>query len=41
MLFHRMSAELESQIIGRANRLGRTNPLEVVYLIHENEMTAH
>jgi len=40
MLFHRMSAELESQIIGRANRLGRTNPLEVVYLIHENEMTA-
>ena len=41
MLFHRMSAELESQIIGRANRLGRTNSLEVVYLIHENEMTAH
>jgi len=41
MLFHRMSAELESQIIGRANRLGCTNSLEVVYLIHENEMTAH
>jgi len=39
VLFHRMSAELESQIIGRANRLGRKNPLEVVYLIHENEMT--
>jgi len=37
VLFHRMSAELESQIIGRANRLGRTSPLEVVYLIHENE----
>ena len=41
MLFHRMSSELESQIIGRANRLGRTASLEVVYLIHENEMTAH
>ena len=41
VLFHRMSAELESQIIGRANRLGRTNPLEVVYLIHENEIGAH
>ena len=37
MLFHRMSSELESQIIGRANRLGRKNPLEVVYLVHENE----
>jgi SNF2 family DNA or RNA helicase len=36
-----MSAELESQIIGRANRLGRTSPLEVVYLIHENEIGAH
>ena len=41
MLFHRMSSELENQIIGRANRLGRTNPLEVVYLIHENELSAH
>jgi SNF2 family DNA or RNA helicase len=37
MLFHRMSSELENQIIGRANRLGRSIPLEVVYLIHENE----
>ena len=40
VLFHRMSAELESQIIGRANRLGRTSPLEVVYLVHENETSA-
>jgi Helicase conserved C-terminal domain/Zinc finger, C3HC4 type (RING finger)/SNF2-related domain len=37
VLFHRMSAELETQIIGRANRLGRTEPLDVVYLVHENE----
>jgi hypothetical protein len=41
MLFHRMSSELENQIIGRANRLGRTASLEVVYLIHENELSAH
>lgn len=41
VLFHRMSSELESQIIGRANRLGRTSPLEVVYLIHQNEIGAH
>ena len=41
MLFHRMASELESQIIGRANRLGRINPLEVVYLIHENELSVH
>jgi hypothetical protein len=38
VLFHRMAAELETQIIGRANRLGRTEPLNVVYLVHENEM---
>lgn len=40
VLFHRMSSELESQIIGRANRLGRTSPLEVIYLVHENEVSA-
>jgi SNF2 family DNA or RNA helicase len=39
VLFHRMSAELESQIIGRALRLGRRTPLDVVHLLHENEMT--
>lgn len=38
VLFHRMSSELEKQIIGRAMRLGRTNSLEVVHLLHENEM---
>lgn len=38
VLFHRMSSELEKQIIGRAMRLGRTAPLEVVHLLHENEV---
>ena len=39
VLFHRMSAELEDQIIGRAMRLGRRTNLEVVHLLHENEIT--
>lgn len=38
VLFHRMSAELEKQIIGRAMRLGRTSSLDVLHLLHENEM---
>lgn len=38
VLFHRMSSELEKQIIGRAMRLGRTAPLDVVHLLHENEV---
>jgi hypothetical protein len=37
VLFHRMSPELESQIIGRALRLGRRAPLDVVRLLHDNE----
>ena len=39
VLFHRMSNDLETQIIGRAMRLGRTTPLQVVHLVHENELT--
>lgn len=38
VLFHKMSSELEKQIIGRAMRLGRTAPLDVVHLVHENEL---
>lgn len=37
VLYHKMSAELENQIVGRAVRLGRTADLEVVHLLHENE----
>jgi len=39
VLFHRMSAELEEQIIGRAMRLGRKSNLDVIHLLHENEIT--
>jgi SNF2 family DNA or RNA helicase len=38
VLFHRMSAELETQIVGRAMRLGRSETLDVVHLLHENEL---
>jgi SNF2 family DNA or RNA helicase len=38
VMFHRMSSELENQIIGRAMRLGRKQPLDVVHMLHENEL---
>lgn len=37
ILYHKMNAELSNQIVGRAVRLGRTNDLTVVHLLHENE----
>jgi len=37
-LFHKMSAEMEKQIIGRAYRMGRTQPLNVHHLLHQNEV---
>jgi hypothetical protein len=37
-LFHKMNSEMEKQIIGRAYRMGRTNPLNVFHLLHNNEI---
>jgi len=37
IIYHEMNKELETQIIGRAQRIGRTEPLNVYYLLHENE----
>ena len=37
LVYHRMSKDLEKQVIGRAQRLGRTVPLNITYLCHENE----
>jgi hypothetical protein len=39
ILFHRFKRELEEQVIGRAQRLGRTGQLLIYYLIHEGEET--
>ena len=40
IIYHRFDSDLEEQVIGRAQRLGRIDPLNVVYLIHDNETTA-
>lgn len=37
IIYHEMSAELQTQIIGRSQRMGRTEQLNVYYLIHDNE----
>ena len=37
IIYHEMNIELETQIIGRAQRIGRSEPLNVYYLLHENE----
>lgn len=36
-VYHRMSSDLEKQVIGRAQRLGRTDPLNIHYLCYDNE----
>ena len=38
ILYHRMDEELEKQIIGRGQRLGREGTLRVHYLCHKNEL---
>ncbi len=37
ILYHKMAPEEEHQILGRAYRLGRTGPLTLVQLLHEQE----
>jgi hypothetical protein len=39
VIYHRFTKEMEEQIIGRAQRLGRdiNSPLNVYYLLHDNE----
>jgi ERCC4-related helicase len=39
IIYHRFDKELEEQVIGRAQRYGRTDTLDVHYLIHDNETT--
>jgi SNF2 family DNA or RNA helicase len=38
VLLHAMTHEEEKQILGRAYRLGRTEPLEVIRLLHQDEL---
>ena len=37
IMFHKFDTQMETQVIGRAHRLGRTSPLNIYYLLHENE----
>ena len=41
IMLHKLDSEIEKQVIGRAHRYGRTSPLRVWYLLHENEMARH
>ena len=38
VMFHKLDSEIEKQVIGRAQRYGRDKPLNIWYLLHENEM---
>jgi len=38
ILLHKFDNEAETQVLGRAQRPGRTQPLNVVYLLNDNEM---
>lgn len=37
ILYHRMTPELETQVIGRAHRFGRKKSLKIIYLINDSE----
>lgn len=38
IMFHKFDTQLETQVIGRAQRPGRKTSLEVHYLVHQNEI---
>jgi hypothetical protein len=40
VMFHKHNSEIEQQVVGRAQRMGRTSTLHVWYMLHENEMGA-
>jgi len=39
VMFHKCDSEIEKQVIGRAQRAGRTGKLRVWYMLHDNEMS--
>ena len=40
IMFHKFDTQIEQQVIGRAHRLGRTEPLNIWYFLHANECVA-
>ena len=41
VMLHKFDTDIEHQVIGRAPRCGRTTPLNVWYLLHDNEIVNH
>lgn len=39
IMFHRFDNQMEQQIVGRADRMGRTEPLNIHYLLYQNELS--
>jgi hypothetical protein len=39
IMFHKFDANIENQVIGRAQRFGRTEPLNIHYLLNQNEIS--
>ena len=37
IMYHRMRTEIEIQVIGRAQRYGRKQPLKIIYLVNDSE----
>lgn len=41
IMFHKFDTQMENQVIGRAQRYGRSIPLNIHYLLYENELAQH
>ena len=39
VMFHKFDKSIEQQVIGRGQRLGRTQPLNIHYLLNQNEIS--
>ena len=39
IFYHKMKKDIEQQVIGRAQRFGRPNKLNVHFLYYDNELT--
>ena len=37
LILYRMTPEMETQVIGRAHRFGRTTPVKIIYLVNDSE----
>ncbi len=41
LMLHKFDSEVDKQVIGRAQRFGRTTPLRIWYLLYANEIPRH